>query len=67
MVTLQLSPGEQYGISTGLTPLNRVAYLERLLADVWRHAGASAPLPGFREYAEPLTGPIAKHPRLKFG
>lgn len=65
MVTLRRLPGDRYSVTTSLTALEDVAYVERLLPAEWRNAGADAPLRGFRSYAEPLTGSIEKHPRLK--
>jgi len=62
MVTLVRDPGARYQVSTGLAPLEKVAFHERLLPAVWRNAQGNDA--AFRDYAIPLVGTIPHYTRL---
>jgi 6-phosphofructokinase 1 len=64
MVTLNRDNGPEYAISTGLAPLERVAYVERLFPAEWRSPSGNDILPQFRDYLLPLTGVIRSYERL---
>lgn len=64
MVTLVREKGPHYRASTGLTPLNRVAFVEKLFPEEWRAPEGNDVLPQFRNYVEPLMGPIPHYERL---
>jgi len=64
MVTLIREKGPAYAVSTGLTPLERVAFVERLFPAEWRSPSGNDVLPQFRDYVLPLTGAIAPYERL---
>lgn len=57
MITLVRQPGPEYRASTGFVELERVAGVERLVPADWRLPNAIAP--EFRDYLQPLIGPIA--------
>ena len=58
MITLKREAGAGYRILTGLTPLQSVAFVERLFPAGWRNHAANDVLPAFREYVAPLVGAI---------
>jgi 6-phosphofructokinase 1 len=64
MVTLVREKGPRYHATTGLAPLDRVAFVERLFPEEWRGLAGNDVLPKFREYVEPLVGPIPHYERL---
>lgn len=65
MVTLIRNDSGPYGVSTGLAPLARVAYIESTLPAEWIDVAGCDVTAEFRRYAEPLTGPIEPHARLE--
>lgn len=64
MVTLVREPGEPYRISTGLVPLERVAFLERPFPKAWRTAEMFAETGAFAGWAAPLVGEIHRYDTL---
>jgi 6-phosphofructokinase 1 len=56
--------GADCQISTGLVPLERVAFVERLFPAKWRNEAANDVLPAFHDYARPLVGAIPGYERL---
>src|SRR5262249_28409734 len=64
MVTLIRDKGPAYGISTGLTPLECVAFVEHLFPAGWRRPQGNDVLPSVRDYLLPLTGDIPPYQRL---
>jgi 6-phosphofructokinase 1 len=64
MVTLMRDKGPVYGVSTGLAPLECVAFVERLFPPEWRTPEGNDILPTFRDYLLPLTGTIPPYERL---
>lgn len=64
MVTLLREEGAEYAISTGLAPLERVAWVERLFPAAWRNPSGNDVLPQFRDYVAPLVGPISHYEGL---
>ena len=64
MVTLIRDEGPAYGVSTGLAPLECVAFVERLFPATWRSPQGNDVLPSFRDYVLPLTGAIPPYQRL---
>jgi 6-phosphofructokinase 1 len=64
MVTLVRESAAEYAVSTGLAPLDRVAYIERLVPSDWIGAQGNDVTQDFLRYAAPLVGPISHHPRL---
>jgi len=64
MVTLKRNEGPAYGVSTGLAPLECVAFVERLIPAEWRSPQGNDVLAPFRDYVLPLTGAIAPYERL---
>lgn len=64
MVTLVREPGLPYAVSTGLAPLERVAFIERLFPEAWRAPSGHDVLPEFQQYAAPLVGPLRHYELL---
>jgi ATP-dependent phosphofructokinase / diphosphate-dependent phosphofructokinase len=64
MVTLIREKCPGYAVSTGLTPLECVAFIERLFPAEWRSPKGNDVLPSFRDYLLPLTGAIPAYERL---
>ncbi len=64
MITIVRQPGPGYESSTGLAPLEQVAFVERVFPAEWRSAAGSDILPAFLDYILPLTGAVAGHARL---
>lgn len=64
MITLVRAKGPGYAVSAGLTPLETVAFAERLFPAEWRSPEGNDVLPSFRDYVLPLTGAIAPWGRL---
>jgi 6-phosphofructokinase 1 len=60
MITLLHEPGV-----TGLAPLERVAYTERLLPGHWIAPAGNDVDPAFLEWARPLIGNVPAHARLE--
>ena len=58
MITLERERHSSYSVTTGLTPLGRVAGLERLLPEEWIGADGCSIMPAFREYASPFVGDL---------
>jgi 6-phosphofructokinase 1 len=58
MITLERERRSPYSVTTGVTPLARVAGIERLLPEEWIGADGCSILPTFREYALPLVGDL---------
>lgn len=65
MVTILRECGEPYASTTGLADLERVAFVERPFPAAWRNQEGNDVLLSFREYALPLIGMVAPHPRLQ--
>jgi 6-phosphofructokinase 1 len=63
MVALCRPPSPTYETYTKLVPLERVALVERLFPEEWRHVDGG--MREYRAYAEPLTGSIAGVNRLE--
>ncbi len=59
MVTLDRLPGLDYGCTTGLVPLERVAGTARRFPAEWIDSGGQDVRSDFRDWAAPLVGPIA--------
>ena len=55
-VTLIREPGQEYQVSTGLAPLEKVASRERLFPGEWRNASGTDVTPAFHRYVSPLVG-----------
>ncbi|HEV2448256.1 MAG TPA: hypothetical protein VGS58_20130, partial [Candidatus Sulfopaludibacter sp.] len=51
--------------ATGLAPLEKVAFVERLLPAEWRNAAGNDVAAEFLEYARPLTGEVEAWGRLE--
>ena len=64
MVSLVRAPGQEYQITTGLTPLADVAAADRLFPAEWIAPEGNDVMPEFLEYARPLLGPMQRHARL---
>jgi 6-phosphofructokinase 1 len=64
MVTLIRDQGPAYAVSTGLAPLECVAFVERLFPAAWRSPQGNDVLPPFRDYLRPLTGAVQPYERL---
>jgi 6-phosphofructokinase len=65
MVTLEREPGPVYACTTGLTPLERIANVERLLPDEFIKASNNGVTEAFVAYARPLIGePLRAYARL---
>jgi len=64
MVTIVRQPGPAYASTTGLAPLERVAFQERGFPPEWRSPAGNDVMPGFLDYILPLTGPVPGYPRL---
>jgi len=64
MITLQRETGPDYRASTGVAPLESVAFIERLFPAEWRSPEGNDVMPAFREYAGPLIGRIDPYERL---
>ena len=60
MITLNREPGSDYGE----TPLQQVAFRERLFPAERINALGTGVLPASRAYAGPLIGHIEPHPQL---
>jgi 6-phosphofructokinase 1 len=58
MITLEREPRVPYSVTTGLTPLERVAGVERLLPEEWIGADGCSIAPAFRQYAAPFVGDL---------
>ncbi len=56
MVTLVREPGDAYGCTTGLAPLEEVANKEKLLPDEYINEAGNFVTEAFKEYARPLLG-----------
>ncbi len=64
MITIVRQPGPAYASTTGLAPLEQVAFVERAFPAEWRSPAGNDILPAFLEYLVPLTGPLPAHARL---
>lgn len=64
MVTLLREPGTGYRVTTGLAPLEKVAYDERLLPASWIAPAGNDVAAEFLDWVRPLTGPVAPHARF---
>jgi ATP-dependent phosphofructokinase / diphosphate-dependent phosphofructokinase len=64
MITLERQPGATYECCTGLAELAEVAAQERLFPRAWLPAEPTGDMPAFREWLQPLTGPIPPIPLL---
>ncbi len=64
MITLMRLQDEPYVVTNGVTPLEKVAFLERTLPPEWTNREGNDILAGFREYALPFIGEIKPHPAL---
>ena len=64
MVSLIREGGTTYTVNTGLAPLERVAFVERLFPAAWRNQQGNDILPQFQDYALPLIGAIAPYEHL---
>lgn len=64
MVTLVRGDGPEYSVTTGLTPLERVACVERQFPAGWRDRAGNGVSPGFLDYVAPLVGPLRRYERL---
>ena len=56
MVTMVREPGDRYGCTTGLAPLERVAGQVRVMPDKYLDPSNSFVSPAFNDYARPLIG-----------
>jgi len=56
MVTLERQPGEVYGATTGLAPLEEVANVEKLLPDEFINPEGNFVTEAFKAYTRPLLG-----------
>jgi 6-phosphofructokinase 1 len=65
MVTLVRSQAPEYEVSTGLAPLTKVAFRERLFPAEWRNAAGNDVMSGFRDYVVPLVGAIPHYTQLQ--
>jgi 6-phosphofructokinase len=65
MVTLMRSAGTEYGVSTGLAPLEKVAFGERLFPAEWRNSAGNDVMAGFSDYVVPLVGAIPHYTHLQ--
>jgi len=61
MVTLTRRSGPEYAVQTDLCPLERVAFIERLLPSEWQMAEGNDIAPAFREYVAPMVMPLPPH------
>jgi 6-phosphofructokinase 1 len=59
MVTHDRQPGPRYACRTGLTPLDRVAGIDRLFPSEWIDTSGHDVTADFRSWAAPLVGPLA--------
>ena len=64
MVTLIRESDAPYCASTGLVPLERVAFRERVFPASWRNETDNDVTSEFISYLSPLVGPIAHYERL---
>jgi 6-phosphofructokinase 1 len=64
MVTLVRGKQADYEVSTGLAPLERVAFTTRLFPKEWRSPAGNDATSAFRDYARPLVGAIPHYERL---
>ncbi|HWR51740.1 MAG TPA: diphosphate--fructose-6-phosphate 1-phosphotransferase [Bryobacteraceae bacterium] len=64
MVTLIREPGQEYCVTTGLAPLEKVAYDERLLPESWIEPAGNGVVPAFLDWVRPLVGEVAPHARF---
>ncbi len=64
MITIVRQSGERYESTTGLAPLEQVAFVERAFPAEWRSPAGNDVLPAFLDYILPLTGAVAGHARL---
>lgn len=63
MATLRCERGP-YRATTGLAPLDKVAFFERTVPPEYRNAAGNDIMPAFLEYIAPLVGEIESYPRL---
>ncbi len=64
MITIVRQPGPVYASTTGLAPLEQVAFVERAVPEEWRSPAGNDVLPAFLDYILPLTGVVPGHARL---
>jgi 6-phosphofructokinase len=64
MIALQRVEGSEYSVKVGEAPLEKVAFCERLFPKEWISADNTDVLPGFRDYARPLVGPVERLAQL---
>ena len=67
MVALRRVSADPYGCETFLTPMAKVAGVERLVPDAWISSDGSDVGAEFVEYVRPLAGPIEPRPRFSAG
>jgi len=67
MVTLVRRQAAVYESTTGLTPLEQVAFVERAFPPEWRSPSGNDISPAFLDYIVPLTGALPAHARLHYG
>ncbi len=65
MVTLVRHTAPEYQVSTGLAPLEKVAFAERLFPAEWRNPAGNDVLAAFRDYVVPLVGTIPGYTHLQ--
>ncbi|MDR3701056.1 MAG: diphosphate--fructose-6-phosphate 1-phosphotransferase [Candidatus Sulfopaludibacter sp.] len=65
MVTLVRHAGPDYQVTTGLAPLEKVAFAERLFPAEWRNPAGNDVVDAFREYVVPLVGTIPGYTHLQ--
>jgi len=65
MVTLERLAGPDYGSTTGLVPLERIAGIERRFPADWIDDSGHDVRTDFRTWATPLVGPLAAHETIE--
>lgn len=64
-VVLKRKPGNRYGVTTALAPLNRVAKFTKSMSRSYINAAGNDITPAFLKYAAPLAGPLHVVGRLR--
>jgi 6-phosphofructokinase 1 len=64
MVTLLRQDGPGYAVRLGESPLEQVAFVERLFPDDWIDAAGTSVSAAYKDYAAPLVGEVERLPEL---
>jgi ATP-dependent phosphofructokinase / diphosphate-dependent phosphofructokinase len=64
MITIVRQPGPVYESTTGVAPLEQVAFVVRAFPEEWRSPAGNDVMPAFLDYILPLTGAVPGHARL---